>query len=139
MASGIGATCACQDPQAGRVPRRRPGYAVYRGVRARTPMLPDRSRADSGTAGVNDVMIASINFWHCTEHPNAQLLIYPDAGHARSSSIRSVPEARHPIPGGVMRHSSSTVTETPIACGLATCQIRNRGRMTSWSRFTPLV
>lgn len=33
--------------------------------------------------GVNDVMIASINSWHLAQNiPNAQLLIYPDAGHA---------------------------------------------------------
>ncbi|MFF0014734.1 alpha/beta fold hydrolase [Streptomyces sp. NPDC005374] len=32
--------------------------------------------------GVNDVMIASINSWHLAQNiPNAQLLIYPDAGH----------------------------------------------------------
>lgn len=33
--------------------------------------------------GVNDVMIPSINSWHMAQHiPNAQLFIYPDAGHA---------------------------------------------------------
>jgi pimeloyl-ACP methyl ester carboxylesterase len=33
--------------------------------------------------GENDVMIASINSWHLAQNiPNAQLLIYPDAGHA---------------------------------------------------------
>jgi pimeloyl-ACP methyl ester carboxylesterase len=33
--------------------------------------------------GVNDIMIASINSWHLAQNiPNAQLLIYPDAGHA---------------------------------------------------------
>ncbi|KUN62240.1 alpha/beta hydrolase [Streptomyces canus] len=32
--------------------------------------------------GTNDVMIASINSWHLAQNiPNAQLLIYPDAGH----------------------------------------------------------
>ncbi|WP_059410754.1 alpha/beta fold hydrolase [Cupriavidus basilensis] len=32
--------------------------------------------------GTNDIMIASINSWHLAQHiPNAQLLIYPDAGH----------------------------------------------------------
>ncbi|WP_338682024.1 alpha/beta hydrolase [Streptomyces acidiscabies] len=32
--------------------------------------------------GTNDVMIASINSWHLVQNiPNAQLLIYPDAGH----------------------------------------------------------
>ncbi len=32
--------------------------------------------------GENDVMIASINSWHLAQNiPNAQLLIYPDAGH----------------------------------------------------------
>lgn len=32
--------------------------------------------------GVNDIMIASINSWHLAQNiPNAQLLIYPDAGH----------------------------------------------------------
>jgi pimeloyl-ACP methyl ester carboxylesterase len=32
--------------------------------------------------GSNDVMIASINSWHLVQNiPNAQLLIYPDAGH----------------------------------------------------------
>lgn len=33
--------------------------------------------------GTNDVMIPSINSWHMGQHiPNAQLFIYPDAGHA---------------------------------------------------------
>ncbi|MEO6353452.1 MAG: alpha/beta hydrolase [Burkholderiaceae bacterium] len=33
--------------------------------------------------GVSDVMIASINSWHMARNiPNAQLFIYPDAGHA---------------------------------------------------------
>ncbi|MBK7547981.1 MAG: alpha/beta hydrolase [Rhodoferax sp.] len=33
--------------------------------------------------GVNDVMIPSINSWHMAQNiPNAQLFIYPDAGHA---------------------------------------------------------
>lgn len=32
--------------------------------------------------GVNDVMIPSINSWHMAQNiPNAQLVIYPDAGH----------------------------------------------------------
>lgn len=32
--------------------------------------------------GVNDVMIASMNSWHLVQNiPNAQLMIYPDAGH----------------------------------------------------------
>jgi pimeloyl-ACP methyl ester carboxylesterase len=32
--------------------------------------------------GVNDIMIPSINSWHLSQNiPNAQLLIYPDAGH----------------------------------------------------------
>ncbi|MGK5056663.1 alpha/beta hydrolase [Janthinobacterium lividum] len=32
--------------------------------------------------GVNDVMIPSINSWHMAQNiPNAQLFIYPDAGH----------------------------------------------------------
>ena len=32
--------------------------------------------------GTNDVMIASINSWHLSQNiPNAQLIIYPDAGH----------------------------------------------------------
>ncbi|UUU36670.1 alpha/beta hydrolase [Streptomyces sp. CA-210063] len=32
--------------------------------------------------GENDVMVASINSWHLAQNiPNAQLLIYPDAGH----------------------------------------------------------
>ena len=33
--------------------------------------------------GVNDVMIPTINSWHMAQNiPNAQLFIYPDAGHA---------------------------------------------------------
>ncbi|KRD18336.1 alpha/beta hydrolase [Acidovorax sp. Root267] len=33
--------------------------------------------------GTDDVMIPSINSWHMSQHiPNAQLFIYPDAGHA---------------------------------------------------------
>ena len=33
--------------------------------------------------GVHDVMIPTINSWHLSQNiPNAQLLIYPDAGHA---------------------------------------------------------
>jgi pimeloyl-ACP methyl ester carboxylesterase len=40
--------------------------------------------------GENDVMIASINSWHLAQNiPNAQLLIYPDAGMQRSSSTPS--------------------------------------------------
>jgi pimeloyl-ACP methyl ester carboxylesterase len=32
--------------------------------------------------GVNDVMIPTINSWHLTQNiPNAQLFVYPDAGH----------------------------------------------------------
>ena len=32
--------------------------------------------------GANDVMIATINSWHLAQNiPNAQLMIYPDAGH----------------------------------------------------------
>jgi pimeloyl-ACP methyl ester carboxylesterase len=32
--------------------------------------------------GVNDVMIATINSWHMVQNiPNAQLTVYPDAGH----------------------------------------------------------
>ena len=32
--------------------------------------------------GVNDVMIATINSWHMVQNiPNAQLIVYPDAGH----------------------------------------------------------
>lgn len=33
--------------------------------------------------GVNDVMIPTINSWHMVQNiPNAQLFVYPDAGHA---------------------------------------------------------
>lgn len=33
--------------------------------------------------GTNDVMIPTINSWHMAQNiPNAQLFIYPDAGHA---------------------------------------------------------
>ncbi len=33
--------------------------------------------------GVNDVMIPTINSWHMAQNiPNAQLFVYPDAGHA---------------------------------------------------------
>jgi pimeloyl-ACP methyl ester carboxylesterase len=32
--------------------------------------------------GINDVMIATINSWHMVQNiPNAQLIVYPDAGH----------------------------------------------------------
>jgi len=32
--------------------------------------------------GVNDIMIATINSWHMAQNiPNAQLIVYPDAGH----------------------------------------------------------
>ena len=32
--------------------------------------------------GVNDVMIATNNSWHLVQNiPNAQLIVYPDAGH----------------------------------------------------------
>ncbi len=32
--------------------------------------------------GVDDIMVASLNSWHLVQNiPNAQLLIYPDAGH----------------------------------------------------------
>jgi pimeloyl-ACP methyl ester carboxylesterase len=33
--------------------------------------------------GVDDVMLATINSWHMVQNiPNAQLIVYPDAGHA---------------------------------------------------------
>ena len=33
--------------------------------------------------GVNDMMIPTINSWHMAQNiPNAQLFVYPDAGHA---------------------------------------------------------
>ena len=32
--------------------------------------------------GVNDIMIATVNSWHLVQNiPNAQLIVYPDAGH----------------------------------------------------------
>jgi hypothetical protein len=38
----------------------------------------------------DDVMIPTINSWHMAQNiPNAQLFVYPDAGHARSSSTPS--------------------------------------------------
>ncbi len=33
--------------------------------------------------GVNDVMVPTVNSWYMAQNiPNAQLFIYPDAGHA---------------------------------------------------------
>jgi pimeloyl-ACP methyl ester carboxylesterase len=44
-----------------------------------------RNSATQGTLVVNgtqDVMIATINSWHLSQTiPNAQLIVYPDAGH----------------------------------------------------------
>lgn len=48
-------------------------YAHLRAIRQPTFVLN----------GVNDVMVPSINSWHMSQNiPNAQLFIYPDAGHA---------------------------------------------------------
>ncbi len=39
--------------------------------------------------GVNDVMIATINSWHMVQNiPNAQLIVYPDAGHGAQFQYR---------------------------------------------------
>ena len=47
-------------------------FAPLRGIQQPTLVLN----------GVNDIMLASINSWHLAQNiPNAQLLIYPDAGH----------------------------------------------------------
>jgi len=54
------------------------------------PLDPDRPYAHLAEIaqptlianGVNDVMIATINSWHMVQNiPNAQLIVYPDAGH----------------------------------------------------------
>jgi pimeloyl-ACP methyl ester carboxylesterase len=48
-------------------------YAHLRGIRQPTFILN----------GINDVMVPTINSWYMVQNiPNAQLLIYPDAGHA---------------------------------------------------------
>ncbi|WRH63782.1 MAG: alpha/beta hydrolase [Fuscovulum sp.] len=55
-----------------------------------TPLDPDApfahlqkiTQATLIVNGVNDVMIATINSWHLVQNiPNAQLIVYPDAGH----------------------------------------------------------
>lgn len=55
-----------------------------------TPLDPERPFAHLAEItqptlivnGVNDVMIATINSWHMVQNiPNAQLIVYPDAGH----------------------------------------------------------
>ncbi len=48
-------------------------YAHLRGIRQPTFILN----------GINDVMVPTINSWYMAQNiPNAQLFIYPDAGHA---------------------------------------------------------
>jgi pimeloyl-ACP methyl ester carboxylesterase len=56
-----------------------------------TPLDPERpfghlSEIEQPTLivnGVDDVMLATINSWHMVQNiPNAQLIVYPDAGHA---------------------------------------------------------
>lgn len=52
--------------------------------------------------GENDVMIASINSWHLAQNiPNAQLLIYPDAGHG----------AHFQYPGRFLKHALQFLDE----------------------------
>jgi pimeloyl-ACP methyl ester carboxylesterase len=52
--------------------------------------------------GVHDVMIPSINSWHMAQHmPNAQLFIYPDAGHA----------AQFQFPERFLKHASQFLGE----------------------------
>lgn len=55
-----------------------------------TPLDPEKPFAHLGEIaqptlivnGVDDVMIATINSWHMVQNiPNAQLIVYPDAGH----------------------------------------------------------
>lgn len=52
--------------------------------------------------GTNDIMIASINSWHMSQNiPDAQLIIYPDAGHA----------AHFQYPQRFLRHLSQFLEE----------------------------
>lgn len=52
--------------------------------------------------GVNDIMIPSINSWHLAQNiPNAQLLIYPDAGHG----------AQFQYPQRFLKHASQFLEE----------------------------
>lgn len=52
--------------------------------------------------GVNDVMIPTINSWHLSQNiPNAQLLIYPDAGHG----------AQFQFPGRFLKHAIQFLEE----------------------------
>ncbi len=52
--------------------------------------------------GVNDVMIATINSWHLARNiPNAQLLIYPDAGHG----------AQYQYPERFLKHATQFLAE----------------------------
>jgi pimeloyl-ACP methyl ester carboxylesterase len=52
----------------------------YRGCASSTGA--PRNLIEDIVNGVNDVMIATINSWHMVQNiPNAQLIVYPDAGH----------------------------------------------------------
>jgi pimeloyl-ACP methyl ester carboxylesterase len=40
--------------------------------------------------GRRDIMVPTINSYHLTQHiPTAQLIVYPDSGHASLFSIRN--------------------------------------------------
>lgn len=59
--------------------------------------------------GVNDIMIPTINSWHLSQNiPNAQLLIYPDAGHG----------AQFQYPERFLKHAIQFLEEQALACGL---------------------
>ena len=52
--------------------------------------------------GVNDVMIATINSWHMVQNiPNAQLIVYPDAGHG----------AQFQYPDKFLKHANQFLAE----------------------------
>ena len=52
--------------------------------------------------GVDDVMIATINSWHMVQNiPNAQLIVYPDAGH----------DAQFQYPQRFLKHATQFLDE----------------------------
>jgi homoserine acetyltransferase len=57
--------------------------------------------------GSNDIMVPTVNSWIMSQRiPNAQLIVYPDAGHAALPVSRTVSTAQQAVPGGA-RHSGT--------------------------------
>jgi pimeloyl-ACP methyl ester carboxylesterase len=68
--------------------------------------------------GVEDVMIPTINSWHMSQNiPNAQLFIYPDAGHG----------AQFQYPERFLKHASSSSRRNERSIGDATSWFMAKG------------